>query len=163
MSGKRDMGVNVPAYILRNPRGNKQRVTSKVSLTAKAISFLNFQWEVRQAILHSAKGLRSFGEPPLIPLRLRVILEKHPDAKKRMLFGNNETRREWNSTLVIAWISLGILLLMAGLVYKRHRCRKLTDIESKALHAAVILPVEDWENVERQTMIMVIEDNLPLA
>ncbi len=52
---------------------------------------------------------------------------------------------------------------MAVLVYRRRRCRKLTDIESKALHAAIMLPVEDWKNVEKQTMIIVVEDNVALA
>ncbi|KAK0244798.1 hypothetical protein EDD85DRAFT_932801 [Armillaria nabsnona] len=109
---------------------------ANVPLTAKAISYINFQWEVHQAILDSAKGLRSLEEPLLIRLRLRVRLEKHPDANKRMLFEHNETRR---------------------------RCRKLTDIESKALHATIMLPVEDRKNLEKQTMIMVVEDDAPLA
>ncbi|PBK96214.1 hypothetical protein ARMGADRAFT_1077719 [Armillaria gallica] len=82
-------------------------------------------------------------------------------VRKRMLFEHNVT--ECNSTLVIALVSLGILLLMAVLVYRRRRCRKLTDIESKAFHAAIMLPVEDRKNVEKQTMIIVVEDKAPLA
>ncbi len=64
---------------------------------------------------------------------------------------------------MIAWVSLALLLLMGGFICRRHRCRKRMDIESKALHAAVKLPVEDWENVKKQTMIMAVQDDLPLA
>ncbi len=65
-------------------------------------------------------------------------------------------------TLVIAWASLGLLLLMEGFICGRRRCGKLMDIESKALHGAVKLPVEDGENIKSQTIIGVVE-GAPLA
>ncbi|SJL17094.1 uncharacterized protein ARMOST_20636 [Armillaria ostoyae] len=80
--------------------------------------------------------------------------------RNRMQFGNSVA--EWNATLMIAWASLGLLLLMAGFICGRRRCGKLTDIESKALRGAVKLPVEDGENIKSQTMIRVVED-VPLA
>ncbi|KAK0185443.1 hypothetical protein F5146DRAFT_1005430 [Armillaria mellea] len=135
--------------------------------TAKGIFYINFQWEMHQVILNSAKGLQSLGDserdPHLILLRLRVRLEKHLDAKKRMLFEHNAVHRKCKSTLVIALALLGIFLLLAVLIYRRRRCRKLTDIESRTLHTAMMLPVEDWKNVEKQAMKMAVEDDLPLA
>ncbi|PBK96224.1 hypothetical protein ARMGADRAFT_760176 [Armillaria gallica] len=70
---------------------------------------------------------------------------------------------EWNSTLMVACVSLGLLLFMAGFMCGRRQSRKTTDIESKAFHADVKPPVEDGENVKtRQTMPGVVED-VPLA
>ncbi len=57
---------------------------------------------------------------------------------------------------MIAWVSLALLLLMAVFIRVRRRCRKIADIESKALHGAVKLPVED-ENIKSQTMIGAVE------
>ncbi|PBK96222.1 hypothetical protein ARMGADRAFT_1028412 [Armillaria gallica] len=81
------------------------------------------------------------------------------EVRKRHLFESNVERREWDSTLVIARVSLGLLLLMTLFIRVRRRCRKITDIESKA---AVKPHVEDGENVKSRTMIGSVED-VPLA
>ncbi|PBK62114.1 hypothetical protein ARMSODRAFT_980910 [Armillaria solidipes] len=90
----------------------------------------------------------------------RYFDEGSESMRNRMQFGNSVV--EWNATLVIVWASLGLLLLMAGFICGHRRCGKLTDIESKALHGAVKLPMEDGENIKSQTVIGVVED-VPLA
>ncbi|PBK96216.1 hypothetical protein ARMGADRAFT_1028405 [Armillaria gallica] len=77
------------------------------------------------------------------------------EGRKRSLMESNV--EEWNSTLVIAWVSLALLLLMAVFIRMRRRCRKIADLESRALHGAVKLPVEDGENIKSQAMIGAVE------
>ncbi|SJL17066.1 uncharacterized protein ARMOST_20608 [Armillaria ostoyae] len=80
-------------------------------------------------------------------------------GRKRNLIESNE--EEWNSTLVIGWVSLGLLLLMAAFIRVRRRCRKIADIESRALRGTVKLPMEDEADVKSQTMIEAVEDAPP--
>ena len=72
--------------------------------------------------------------------------------------------REWNSTLVVVLVSLGLLLFMTGFMCGRRRLSsKVMDIESKAIHAAVKPPVEDRDiKIWSQIMIGAVED-VPLA
>ncbi|PBK62109.1 hypothetical protein ARMSODRAFT_964329 [Armillaria solidipes] len=77
-------------------------------------------------------------------------------GRKRSLIESNV--EECNSTLVITWVFLGLLLLMAGFIRVRRRIRKIADIESKAIHGAVKPSVEDGENVKSQAMIGAVED-----
>ncbi|KAK0432304.1 hypothetical protein EV421DRAFT_2024038 [Armillaria borealis] len=81
---------------------------------------------------------------------------------KQLPFDGNVV--DWNSALVAAWVSLGLLLFVAGFKCGRRRCRKITDIESKAVHADVKPPVEDWKNAKTRSQIMTgVVDDLPLA
>ncbi|KAK0432297.1 hypothetical protein EV421DRAFT_2000989 [Armillaria borealis] len=82
-------------------------------------------------------------------------------GRKRSLIESNVEHRAWNSTLVIAWVSLGLLLLMAVFIRMRRRCRKIADIESRALRGTVKLPMEDEVDVKSQTMIEAVEDAPP--
>ncbi|KAK0222342.1 hypothetical protein IW262DRAFT_1460656 [Armillaria fumosa] len=78
------------------------------------------------------------------------------ERKRNLGFESNV--EEWNSTLVIAWISLGMLLLMAGFIRWRPRYRKIMDIESKAFHKALKPSVDEGENIKSQTMIGAVEE-----
>ncbi|PBK96220.1 hypothetical protein ARMGADRAFT_1028410 [Armillaria gallica] len=82
-------------------------------------------------------------------------------GRKRNLIESNVECRDWNPTLVIAWVSLGLLLLMAVFIRVRRQCRKIADLESRALHGTVKLPVEDEEDVKSQSMIEVVKDASP--
>ncbi|KAK0244794.1 hypothetical protein EDD85DRAFT_1018380 [Armillaria nabsnona] len=78
------------------------------------------------------------------------------EVRKRNLFESNV--EEWDSTLVIVWVSFEMFLLMAGFICGRRRYRKIADIESKALHVAAKPPVEDGENIKSQTRIGAVEE-----
>ncbi|KAK0244796.1 hypothetical protein EDD85DRAFT_979812 [Armillaria nabsnona] len=80
------------------------------------------------------------------------------EGRKRSLMESNVEHRECNSTLVIAWVSLALLLLTAAIIRVRRRCRKIADIESRAFQGTVKLPVEGEEDVKSQTMFEAVED-----
>ncbi|KAK0492337.1 hypothetical protein EDD18DRAFT_1109084 [Armillaria luteobubalina] len=82
--------------------------------------------------------------------------------RNQMPSSNNVACRERNLTLVDACFSLALLLLVVGFVCRRHRCRKVADIESTDVHADVNSPVEYTEKVKSPTILGVVED-LPLA
>ncbi|KAK0492338.1 hypothetical protein EDD18DRAFT_1109085 [Armillaria luteobubalina] len=125
------------------------RVTSSivnVSQSAEVNSCITVLWVIVQAI-----GLAGPGQLwVVLRARRNLVLnakEMHKMinilSEKRSLIESNVERREWNSTLVIAWVSLGLILLMAGFIRWHRRCRKIMDIESKVSHRAVKPPRED--------------------